>query len=109
MTSTAFLATPRDEIRAARAEFVRQALKADRWSVRAAALAIGTSHTALGARVKGDTAFLAEDIELIAILLKRNPPVEFYGAYLRAGTQEGPASEETGPVVHPLGLEPRTH
>ncbi|WP_431862981.1 hypothetical protein [Microbacterium algeriense] len=77
----------RDVIRSARAAFVRDALKSERWSVRAAALAIGTNHTSLGARVKGDTAFFAEDIESIAILLKRNP-IEFYGEYLRAGSDD---------------------
>lgn len=79
--------TLRDDVRAARAAFVRSYLKAERWSVRAAALAIGTNHTSLGARVKGETPFTAEDIESLAALLKRDP-IEFYGEYLRAGTDD---------------------
>lgn len=86
MTDNAFSApSHRDQIRFARAAFVRDELKAERWSIRAAAMAIGTNHTSLGARVKGDTAFLAEDIESIAYLLKRDP-IEFYGEYINAGT-----------------------
>lgn len=107
IASSAF--SQRDEVRSARAAFVRDALKSERWSVRAAALAIGTNHTSLGARVKGETAFFAEDIESIAILLKRNP-VEFYAEYLAADTKNGPASEETEPSdVPPTGIEPATY
>lgn len=88
MTNIAPLAlTPREEIRARRAAFVRDCLKSERWSVRAAAMAIGTNHSSLGARVKGETAFTAEDIEAIAVLLKQDP-IEFYGRYLNAGSED---------------------
>lgn len=111
------------DYRLARGAFVRDALKAERWSIRAAAMVIGMSNTALSDRCRARAPFLAEDIEAIAIILKRDP-VEFYGAYLRAGTKKGPTSEETGPQsekapqtgeslrgysVHPPGLEPGTH
>ena len=79
--------TAREETRVARAAFVHAALKAERWSVRAAAMAMGTSHTSLGARLKGETAFLADDIESVALLLKRDP-IEFYGEYIRAGSDD---------------------
>lgn len=122
MTDTATTATmPQDASRVARAAFVRKSLKAERWSTRAAAAAMGTNHTSLGNRLKALTPFFAEDIEAIALILKRNP-VEFYGAYLAAGNKKGPTSEETGPEsekaltgesqsysVHPPGLEPGTH
>ena len=78
--------------RFARASFVGNALKSERWSTRQAALALGMSHSSLGDRLKGNTSFLAEDIEDIATLLKRDP-VEFYADYLAVG---------------PTGLEPMT-
>lgn len=71
-------------------------------------MALGTNHTSLGSRLRAETSFLAEEIESIAVLLKRDP-IEFYAAYLAAGNGKGPTSEEAGPDVHPLGLEPRTH
>jgi transcriptional regulator with XRE-family HTH domain len=79
MSNTAEVAeNPR---RAARASFVHEALRAERWSVRQAALAIGLSHSALSSRMNGSTAFLADEIESIALLLKREP-AEFYADYL---------------------------
>ena len=97
-----------DAIRVARATFVRDSLKSERWSTRAAALAIGSNHNSLGARLRGDTAFLAEDLEAIAGLLKRNP-VEFYGAYLMAGMSNAPTPVTGGgDLVGPAGIEPTT-
>lgn len=79
--------TAHDAIRSTRGAFVHAELKAERWSIRSAALAIGTSHTALGARVKGEIPFSAEEIESLAHLLKRDP-IDFYAAYLRAGEDD---------------------
>lgn len=88
MTDNASYAlSPLEATRAARATFVHEALKSERWSIRAAALAIGTNHTSLGSRLKGETAFFAEDIESLASILKRDP-VTFYGEYLRAGQDD---------------------
>lgn len=53
-------------------------------------MALGTNHTSLGARLRGETAFLAEDLESIAQLLKRDP-VGFYGSYLAAGDAPEPS------------------
>lgn len=100
MSNATPIRTHIDATRVARADFVQDCLKSDRWSVRKASLALGMTHTVLGSRVKGETSFLAEEIEAIAGILKRDP-VEFFAAYISAGNGEGPASEETGPVMLP--------
>ena len=79
--------------RAARAAFVHDALKSERWSIRQAALAIGLTHSVLASRANGTTAFLADELEQIARLLKRDP-VEFYADYINA-QEVGPAVLET--------------
>jgi hypothetical protein len=99
---------PAGDIRRSRAAFVKSLMDDDGRSARYVAGRVGISHTALSDRLKGKAPFLADELELIAGVLKISP-VDFYAAYLAAGTQKGPASEEAGPVVHPLGLEPRTH
>lgn len=48
---------------------------------------MGTNHTSLGARLKGETSFTAEDIEDIAALLKLDA-TEFYRDYLAAANDE---------------------
>lgn len=53
---------------------------------------MGMSHSVLASRLNGSTAFLAEDIEDIAKLLKRDA-VELYAEYLSVG---------------PAGIEPTT-
>lgn len=70
-----------DALRAARGSFVHTQMKAERWSIRQAALAIEASHSVLASRVKGETAFLAEELEAIAKILKTDP-VDFYREYL---------------------------
>lgn len=82
-------AVPAPSTRHARADYVRSALKDKRWSVRAASMAIGMSHTALGDRVKGLTPFLADEIESIANVLDVDP-VEFFSGYLSAGNPPSP-------------------
>ena len=96
--------------RQARAAFVHLSLKEDRWSIRQAALALGMSHTALSSRLRADTAFLADEIEGLAHLLRRDP-VDYFRLYIEAGTQKAAPTPEGGggQSVHPLGLEPRTH
>jgi hypothetical protein len=84
-----------DAVRATRAAFVHQALKSERWSIRQAALQLGMNHAVLASRVNGSTPLLADEVEGIAHLLKRDP-AEFFAAYLNAGT--------TGPT----GSNPRT-
>lgn len=74
-----------DVARAGRAAFVHQQLKNERWSIRQAALTLGMNHTVLGSRLNGATAFLADEIESVAHLLKREP-VEFFAEYLASGT-----------------------
>jgi len=96
-----------DPLRTARASFVHGALKDERWSIRQAALAMGVSHSVLSTRLKAETAFLAEELEQIAGLLKRDP-VDFYRDYLAVGPEglEPPASSVKSGVViaGPWGL-----
>ena len=51
--------------RVARGAFIRDALKAERWSIRAAAIAIGMSNTALSDRCRG----AGKDIRAVQELL----------------------------------------
>lgn len=78
-----------DAVRVARAKFVHGLLKSERWSVRAAAHAIGITNSVLATRMSGSTAFLADEIEAIAGLLKMDP-VEFYGRYIAVGPDMDP-------------------
>lgn len=82
-----------DSIRAARAAFVHDSLKSERWSVRQAAMAIGMNNSVLATRMHGGTAFLADELEQIAGLLKLDP-VDFYRDYISA-QEVGPAVLET--------------
>lgn len=92
MSNITELRSAHDLTQTRRAAFVRESLTDERWSIRQAAMAIGMSHTALGSRCKGETGFLADELEAIAGLLKREP-VEFYADYLAAGGagHSGPA------------------
>ena len=77
--------------RALRARFVHQLLKNERWSVRNASQTIGMTNSVLATRLNGTTPFLADELEAIAGLLKRDP-VTFYADYLRAGSS-GPETK----------------
>ena len=77
--------------RALRARFVHQLLKNERWSVRNASQTIGMTNSVLATRLNGTTPFLADELEAIAVLLKRDP-VTFYADYLRAGSS-GPETK----------------
>lgn len=81
----AHLRPEEDTLRVARAKYMHGLLKAERWSIRAAALQIGMNHTVLSTRMNGSTAFLADEIESIAQLLKVDP-VDLYRSYLTAGS-----------------------
>lgn len=90
--------------RAARAAFVHDALKSERWSIRQAALAIGLTHSVLASRANGTTAFLADELEQIAGLLKRDP-VEFYAEYIavgRAGFEPATSTVESRRFGNPV-------
>ncbi|WP_194385152.1 helix-turn-helix domain-containing protein [Microbacterium luteum] len=89
MSNISELRPAADHTRAARAAYVHDSLKAERWSVRAAALAIGITNSVLATRMNGTTAFLADELESIARLLKVDP-VQFYAGYLAAGDPETP-------------------
>ena len=73
-----------DAARATRAQFIHGLLKSERWSVRQAALAMGMTSSVLATRMNGSTPFLADELEKIAELLKRDP-VKFYAEYLEVG------------------------
>lgn len=99
------LRTETEIIRARRAAYVRHEVEADGRSVRYVAGKIGVSHSSLGDRLRGKVAFLAEDIEEIAGILKRDP-VEFYAAYLAAG--HNPTPDESDPRDSEWYLAPVT-
>lgn len=99
-----------DTRRSNRADFVRQALTHERWSMRKAAMALGMNHTVLSSRTRGDTAFLAEEIEAIAELLHRDP-VQFYADYLNSGNRAPagpPGLGHTAKLDASKNAEPRT-
>jgi hypothetical protein len=100
--STESATTAADATRAARADFVRDSLKTERWSIRQAALAMGMSHTALASRLRSETSFLADEIESIAHLL-RHEPVDYFRLYLQAGTTKAPTPEGEGRKLPGLG------
>lgn len=81
-----------DPIRSARASFVKDAIDNDDRSVRYIAGRLGISATAMNDRVKGKVSFLAEDIEGIAHILKRDP-VKFFADYLAASGPNSPLSD----------------
>lgn len=83
-----------DSARAARAAHIHGLLKGERWSVRAAALAMGIGPSVFATRMNGSTAFLADELEMIARLLKRDP-VEFYAEYLAIGADGAEPTTQT--------------
>ena len=73
-----------DVVRADRASHIHGLLKSERWSIRQAALRLQMNNSVLASRMSGATPFLADELEGIARLLKRDP-VEFYAEYLKVG------------------------
>ena len=104
MTNVTPLRDTTDPIRTARAAFVLDSLKSERWSVRQAALATGIGTSVLATRMSGTTAFLADELESIAALLKRDP-VEFYAEYIavgRAGFEPATSTVESRQFDRPV-------
>ena len=73
-----------DSTRTARAKHIHGLLTDERWSIRKAAISIGMNVSVLASRMNGSTAFLADELEDLAKLLRRDP-VEFYAEYLSVG------------------------
>ena len=101
-----------NSVRTARAQHMHGLLKADRWSISAAALQLGINKSVLASRMNGTTAFLADEIEAIAGLLRRDA-VTVYMEYLSAGfpdpgTNNAPTANGEGENVGPAGIEPTT-
>ena len=72
------------EVRRARAAFVKARLDEDGRSARFVSSRVGISNTAFSDRLKGKAAFLADELELIAAVLKIDP-VKFYAEYISVG------------------------
>ena len=85
-----------DDVRVARAKFIHGLLSDERWSISKAALSLGMNKSVLASRMKGETAFLADELEGIAGLLRMDP-VRLYADYLAAprGFEPGAANQRT--------------
>ena len=92
MTSVAHInaASSRRDVRLARASFIRGLIEAEDRSVRYVATKIGLSPSTLGERLSGKNAFLADELEALAPIV-RMTPVGLYAEYIAVG---------------PAGLEP---
>lgn len=101
-----------DEIQVARAHFLNDTLKGERWSLRLLQDRTGIAKSTLASKLNGSSPILAADIELFADVLRRDP-VDLYAAYLAAGTKKGPESGVSGPSLpgldsnqEPIGSQP---
>lgn len=81
--------------RRARAAFVKAAIEDDDRSDRYVAIRAGISTSAFSDRLKGRVAFLADELEDIAHVLKLDP-VDFYRDYIAAGTEKAPTPKGGG-------------
>lgn len=72
-----------NSIRRARGQYVKQLMEDDGRSARYMAGNIGISNTAFSDRLKGKAPFLADELELIARVLKLDP-IAFYRDYITA-------------------------
>ena len=77
-------ASEKRSTRLARAAFIKDLIEAEDRSVRYVALKIGLSPTTLGERLSGKNAFLADEIEVIAPIVRRTP-VGLYSEYVAVG------------------------
>jgi hypothetical protein len=95
MTSVANIhaASTKHAVRVARAEFVRELIESEERSVRYVALKIGLSPSTLSERLSGKNAFLADEIEAIAPIVRKTP-TGLFSEYIA--------------IVGPTGLEPMT-
>lgn len=101
-----------DEKQAARAQFLSDTLKADRWSLRLLQQETGIPKSTLASKLNGSSPILAADIELFAEVLRRDP-VGLFADYLSAGTKKGPEGGASGPSLpgldsnqEPIGSQP---
>lgn len=97
---------PARALRKARGAFVKHVMERDGRSARYVATQIGLNPSSMSERLRGKSPFLADELEGIARVMKFDP-VEFYRAYIQAGTGTPPQSPEGG-VEPPAGLEPAT-
>ena len=68
-------------LRRARGAFVKSLIEQEERSARFVAIRIGLNPTSMGERLKGQSPFLADELEGIARVL-RIDPIEFYGRYI---------------------------
>jgi transcriptional regulator with XRE-family HTH domain len=100
-----------ESVQLARARYLDDALRDERWSRRQLAMRTGLSKGVVNSRLNGETPLNVDEITIFAKILRRDP-VELFATLMSIRDENGPASEEAGPnvgTVHPLGLEPRTH
>lgn len=100
MSNVIPLHDPAHEQRRIRGAFVKECLDADGRSARYVAARVGISNTAFSDRLKGKAPFLADELELVAQVLKLDP-IDFYRDYLTAGSDGGPVAPDSGPVNDP--------
>lgn len=89
MSNVIPLHDPAHEQRRIRGAFVKECLDADGRSARYVAARVGISNTAFSDRLKGKAPFLADELELVAQVLKIDP-IDFYRDYLASGSDATP-------------------
>lgn len=96
-----------DATQAARAQFLADELKSERWSLRLLQDRTGIPKSTLASKLNGSSPILAADIEVFATVLKRDA-VDLFRDYLAAGTGKAPTPKGGGLSVPPTGIEPAT-
>ena len=96
-----------DATQAARAQFLADELKSERWSLRLLQDRTGIPKSTLASKLNGSSPILAADIEVFAAVLKRDA-VSLFSDYLAAGTGKAPTPKGGGLSVPPTGIEPAT-
>ena len=86
------------DLRRARGKFIANLIKEDDRSARYVALQIGLNPTSMGERLHGKSPFLADELELIARVLKIDP-LKFYSSYIKAGHGDYHATVSRTPLV----------
>ncbi|QJU52966.1 hypothetical protein SCB71_06520 [Herbiconiux sp. KACC 21604] len=79
-------------LRRARGAFVKSMIDQEERSARFVAIRIGLNPTSMGERLKGQSPFLADELEHIARVL-RIDPVKFYGDYIAVTATGNPADD----------------
>ena len=82
-------------LRQARGAFVKAAIDDEERTARFVALRIGIAPSSMSERLKGKSPFLADELESIARVLRRDP-IDFYRAYITVGTEKAPTPEGEG-------------